>query len=490
MSFPSALLGSLLREPLRNGKSARASANGEGVRVFTLTAVTKADFGEENTKISVLRPEDAEGVWAEPGDIFIERSNTPELVGTAAMYTGKRRFAVFPDLLIRVRPDDRLDERFLAYFLRSETARRHFRSKARGIAGTMPKISQPTIEALRVPVPSRPVQHSIVAAIETHFSRLDAAVASLTRAKANVKRARASVLKAAVEGRLVPTEAALARAAGRPYEPASALLDRILAERKAAWAASGARGKYKEPTRPEAAGQAQLQEGWELSSVEAVCVNVVDCPHSTPKRVLSGRLCARTSQFRPGILDLSEPEYVTEATYNERISRLKPQPGDILYSREGGILGIACQVPSGVELCLGQRMMLMRAALAIEPRYLMYVLNSPVTVTTVLRLTGGSAAPHINVRDIKAFAVPLPPLAEQRRIVAEVDRRLSVLDALDITLDANLARCARLRQSILKRAFEGRLVQVLATPSVVTTRESASPAAFGSELHANRPEAS
>ena len=54
--------------------------------------------------------------------------------------------------------------------------------------------------------------------------------------------------------------------------------------------------------------------------------------------------------------------------------------------------------------------------------------------------------------------MPLPPLAEQHRIVAEVDRRLSVLDALDTTLDANLARCAKLRQSILKRAFEGKLV--------------------------------
>ncbi|MCK6504165.1 hypothetical protein L6R53_12315 [Myxococcota bacterium] len=126
MSFTIAQLGGLLREPLRNGKSARASVSGEGVRVFTLTAVTKGDFSEENTKVSVLRPEDADDVWAEPGDIFIERSNTPELVGTAALYTGRRRFAVFPDLLIRVRLDERLDERFLAHFLRSEAARRYF----------------------------------------------------------------------------------------------------------------------------------------------------------------------------------------------------------------------------------------------------------------------------------------------------------------------------------------------------------------------------
>lgn len=66
--------------------------------------------------------------------------------------------------------------------------------------------------------------------------------------------------------------------------------------------------------------------------------------------------------------------------------------------------------------------------------------------------------PKIGQETIEAAVVPLPPLAEQRRIVAEVDRRLSVLDALDATLEASLGRCARLRQAVLKRAFEGRLV--------------------------------
>src|SRR5208337_1928497 len=97
----------------------------------------------------------------------------------------------------------------------------------------------------------------------------------------------------------------------------------------------------------------------------------------------------------------SSRSYVSETTYQERITRLKPEAEDILYSREGGILGIACIVPPGIRLCLGQRMMLMRAT--VTSRYLMHVLNSPQLLSLVAKLTGGSASPHLNVGDVKAF---------------------------------------------------------------------------------------
>ena len=97
-----------------------------------------------------------------------------------------------------------------------------------------------------------------MAEIEKQFTRLDASVAALKRIQANLKRYRASVLKAACEGRLVPTEAELARAEGRDYEPADRLLERILSERRARWEAQeNRRGKYKEPIAP---GTSDLQE--------------------------------------------------------------------------------------------------------------------------------------------------------------------------------------------------------------------------------------
>ena len=103
-----------------------------------------------------------------------------------------------------------------------------------------------------------------------------------------------------------------------------------------------------------------LPKDWKWVPVRDLCEMIVDCPHTTPRWTEVGEICVRTTQFKPGKLDLSTPRYVSIETYNERIARLRPEPNDVLYSREGGILGVACQIPPRVRLCLGQRMMLMR----------------------------------------------------------------------------------------------------------------------------------
>jgi len=192
--------------------------------------------------------------------------------------------------------------------------------------------------------------------------------------------------------------------------------------------------------------------------LKTLCSHIVDCPHSTPKWTASGKLCLRTTNFRKGYLNLDEKNYVSVDTYNERIRRLKPEKDDILYSREGAILGIACIVPENVELCLGQRMMLMRTDAQLLPRFLMHYLNSPQIEIVVKKMTGGTASPHVNVGDVKMFEIPMPSLVEQSTIVAAIESRLSVCDKLEAIVNESLAKAEALRQSILKKAFAGQLV--------------------------------
>jgi type I restriction enzyme S subunit len=354
-----------------------------------------------------------------------------------------------------------LDARINAAYLHCYILSRQFVSavsEASGSRTVLPKANQEQLSEVPIPVAPLREQHRISEAIESYFTRLDDAVGTLERVERNLKRYRESVLKAAVEGRLVPTEAALAKQEGCDYEPASILLERILAERRRRWSESGKKGKYQEPTPPDIINFPDLPEGWCWATVDQVCSHIVDCPHSTPMWADIGYVCVRTTEFLPGRLNLAGARFVSRATYEERIQRLRPEPGDVLYSREGGILGIACRVPQGIELCLGQRMMLMRAARPAYASYLMHLLNSPLILERVRALIGGSASPHLNVGDIRGFAVPLPPEAEAVRISSAIDDIFLMVESADAVIAASLSRSVRLRQSTLKWAFEGKLV--------------------------------
>lgn len=188
--------------------------------------------------------------------------------------------------------------------------------------------------------------------------------------------------------------------------------------------------------------------------VGCVCAKIVDCPHSTPKWEKSGKLCLRTTNFKRGYLDLQSPNYVSEETFHGRNRRIIPQPGDVLYSREGSVLGIACTIPSNVYPCLGQRMMLLRSGEKLNNRYLMHYLNSPMVTNHVIATKGGTGSPHINVGDIKEFQIPIPSLEEQSNIVRQIEEQLSSCDNVEKTVDSILTQADAMRQSILKQAFE------------------------------------
>jgi type I restriction enzyme S subunit len=219
-------LSALLSEPLRNGHSARQTNDSGGLRTLTLSAVTEGDFGLHNTKLTVADPATVSDLWLLPGDILVERSNTPELVGTAAMFRGNADFAIFPDLLVRVRCTNLVSGDYIEMVLSTPRARAHFQAAAQGIAGTMPKISQGTIETLPIPLPPAPELGRLVLEVQRLLSVETVLLNQVALDQMRCSRLRQSILKWAFEGRLVdqdPTD-----------EPADQLLARIRAERAAA----------------------------------------------------------------------------------------------------------------------------------------------------------------------------------------------------------------------------------------------------------------
>jgi type I restriction enzyme S subunit len=196
-----------------------------------------------------------------------------------------------------------------------------------------------------------------------------------------------------------------------------------------------------------------LPTGWRIAPLAEITAAIVDCPHSTPKWTDFGKFCVRTNQFRPGLLDLTGVRFVSEATYTERIERLRPTVDDILYSREGGILGVACRVPPNIELCLGQRMMLIRAGDAVAPPFLEMVLNSPFITEIARSKTTGGAAPRVNVATVKAYPIPVPPMSEQHRIVAKVKELMALCDGLEDQLTTAQTASRRLLEAVLHHAL-------------------------------------
>jgi type I restriction enzyme S subunit len=349
-----------------------------------------------------------------------------------------------------------VDSRYLLWLFTHYYRNGIFASVAGGVG--INHLSAAKFARLLVPIAPDDEQHHIVAEIEKQFTRLDAGVAALRRVQANLKRYRASVLKAACEGRLVPTEAELARQSGRPYETGADLLARILTERRTKW--SG-RGKYEEPT---AIGSVdtQIPEGWAMARLEQLGQTFGGLTKN-PKRAKFPKQLPylRVANVYSNELRLEEIEWI--GVDDSELSKLLLQAGDLLIVEGNGSkdqIGRLAVWDGSIDPCVHQNHLIkFRPALPALSKWILNWLQSPDGRRIVEEVASSTSGLYtLSVGKVGALRIALPPATEQLRIVAEVDRRLSVLDELEALVSANLQRATRLRQSILQRAFAGELV--------------------------------
>lgn len=205
-----------------------------------------------------------------------------------------------------------------------------------------------------------------------------------------------------------------------------------------------------------------IPDSWYWAHIESVCENIVDCPHSTPhyENNKTGYYAIDTSCINDE-WEITNFRYVDKWDFEKRIQRLKPEFGDLVFTREGSI-GRSALLPDG-NICLGQRVMLLRTGRLLFNRYLQICLTAPFAFILYKSSTKGTAAKHINVRDVCSFLIPIPPLTEQRRIVAKLDKLMPHIDGYGKAherreqLDRELP--VRLRKSILQAAVEGKLTE-------------------------------
>lgn len=431
----------------------------EGVPIARLQNVGRNVFVHK--KIKFLTQEKADELSRHtfrPGDILITKLGDP--LGEACLAPPFIKHGVIVADLVRVRPaENKIDRRYLTYVINSPLVARQFEKHTKGT--TRPRVNLGMIRKLPIPVAPRDVQPSVVAEIEKQFSRLDEAVANLNRVKANLKRYKSAVLKAAVEGLLVEIEAEISHREGRSYETGTQLLQRILETRRSEWKG---KGKYKEPVAPDTTDLPELPEGWVWASVDQLLASLRNGLSRKPEDSEPGIPILRISAVRPLELDANDTRfYRLEAS--EHADAYKLEIEDVLFVRYNGnkeFVG-ACALVRAVSGMLLYPDKLIRGRVVGErqvlPGYLAIAANvgeSRQHIDELIKTTAGQQG--ISGGEIKQMPLPLPPHAEQARIVAEVDRRLSLLRKTETQVDLNLRRAERLRQSVLGGAFSGELV--------------------------------
>lgn len=351
------------------------------------------------------------------GDIVLAMSSgSKNLVGKSAIarHDFNGGFGAFCGV---IRSSDKIDNGFLGHYFQSDFYYSVIRRLSKG--SNINNLKRDHLLDLEIPLPPLPEQKRIVAKIEALFAQLDEGVEKLKQAQQQLKTYRQSVLKAAFEGRLTNDDV------------------------------------------PEG----ELPEGWEVKRSDELFEYVTSGSRGWAKYYSDrGSLFIRITNlnFNTLNLDLSPDKIqrVSLESVNEG-KRTKVQEGDLLISITG-YLGMTAIVPADIEEgYVNQHIALARPNSRFNSQYLGYFISSDTGGLQQFNLVGrGATKAGLTLGDIKNLSVPIPSLEEQVQVVQEIESRLSLTDQLEKSIEQALQQSETLRQSILKKAFEGRLVEM------------------------------
>lgn len=461
-----ATIGDLV-DRLQYGLTAKAVASRQGPRFLRITDLDSGRVDWSTVPGCDLSKADLDKYRLIADDIVFARTGSIE---KAARIINPPD-AVFASYLIRGRPVVREIAGWLGLFVGSYSYVNQAKKLSAGIGRA--NVNAQNLAKVRIALPPVFEQKRIVEIVDSYLTRLDAAVASLESVQAKLNAYRASVLKAAVDARLVPTEASLARAQKRNYEHAEGLMARTVKERRRRWeeaelAGLNANGKapkddtwktkYVEPVALDTSTLPELPEGWCWAGAFHLCTAIGDVDHKMPSEADSGVPYVSTRNFHGfNEIDFAGAKLISLADFEQLSRKIQPQHGDILLSRYGTV-GEVRLVETEGRFQASYSISILKPVEVSLSRYISYALRSAPLQSQMRNHTRATAQPDLGLRHIRELAIPLPPFAEQERIIGEVDRLFSIASKLDAMMATQESRCRKLRHSVLKWAFEGKLV--------------------------------
>ena len=426
------------------------------------------------------RSEDGEyAVFGSSGQIGMHSeamTSKPSLIVGRKGTIGAVYYSKYPcwpiDTVYYVEENENINLKFFLYLLKGLNLEDLDKSTA------VPGLSRDDYNQIEVVIAPFNEQKRIVEEIEKQFSRLDEAVENLKRVKANLKRYRASVLKAAVEGKLTEQW----RAENPDVEPAGQLLERILKERRKKWEENELakmegkgkapkedkwKAKYTNPELPKLDQTLTAPDGWCLAGIDQLLPPERDAMKTGPFGSLLKKHEHKTVGVPVlGIENISSMKFLQGSKIHiskdkaKELNGYKVNPGDIIISRSGTV-GEVCVVPDGIgDARISTNIMkvsLMKDGLL--PEFFTFLFNgSPFILNQIRNLCKGSTRSFLNQDILKHLVFVIPPINEQIQIIKEVEKAFSLVDEIMAEVEQNIKRADRLRQSILKKAFSGKLV--------------------------------
>mgnify|MGYP001284990289 CR=1 FL=1 len=270
----------------------------------------------------------------------------------------------------------------------------------------------------------------------------------------DTKALRQKILDLAIHGKLVPQDP--------NDEPASVLLERIKAEKERLIK----EGKIKRSKKSAKTSDTphyenvpfEVPEGWLWCKLENITVLIEDCPHTTAKDEGKGYPLVRTPNIGEGQLLLDGVHRVSKEVCDKRNVRAVPQVDDIIYAREAPAGNVAV-IKENEQVCLGQRTVLIRPMnTLIDSVWLTYAMLAPYSRNHLTSKATGSTVTHVNMASIRPFDLPLPPLSEQHRIVAEIKRWFALIDQIEQGKADLQTIIKQTKSKILDLAIHGKLV--------------------------------
>ena len=410
------------------------------------------------------------------GDVLFNEGGDRDKLGRGWIWNGELPLCIHQNHVFRARLLSQGISPKLVSWYSNSAGQRYFWDEGKHTTN-LASVNLTKLGNFPVPVPPATEAESVVEALDSYLTRLDAATEGLKRVEANLKRYRASVLKAAVEGNLVPTEAELAKKEKREYEPASVLLERILKERRHRWeqaelAKMKAKGevpkndtwkkKYEEPSAPDTSDLPELPEGWCWASVDQLSLLIQYGTSAKTNEEADGVPVIRMGNIVDGYLTLESDTLKYLPRDHDELPSLFLETEDMLFNRTNSaeLVGKSAVYMGVPKPCsFASYLIRVRFSQEIRAAYVAAYLNSLAGkqwVASVKNQQVGQA--NVNGSKLAACAIPVPPGAEQERIATELEKAASNIENLASGTARDVVRTERLRQSILRWAFEGKLV--------------------------------